>query len=143
MMSNFPLLLMILRPCLNVHQDLGSQKTSISQSHSFQLTIHAVTNFSHTECVCLCCWMSCEPPFPLLTHTHLSASTSVVFILSPSFSVIHCVIRNVCIYVVYPLWVFSSWRPFFPILRVFLLSMGFSPGLCRASTDLNQLFLYM
>ena len=30
---------------------------------------------------------------------------------------------------------------FSPILRVFTL-MGFSPGLCRATTDLNQ-FLYV
>ena len=34
--------------------------------------------------------------------------------------------------------VFSSWRVFSPITG-FLLSMRFSPGLCRATTDLNQL----
>ena len=34
-------------------------------------------------------------------------------------------------------WVFSPWRLFSPLLG-FLLSMGFSPGLCRAITELNQ-----
>ena len=47
-----------------------------------------------------------------------------------------------CVPTLYYLGFFSSWRAFYSLLSGFLLSMGFSPGLCRATTDLNQ-FLYV
>ena len=140
MTLNSPFSLMRLRQS-NVDQD-QSQKTYISQP--FLPTIHA---FPHTEFVFVLLDVMCVTLSSDYTHLSVICTYSYTHVSSFHFvTIIHdsCVIRILCAYVGYSypytllIWVFP-YEEFFLPFSGFLLSMGFSPGLCRATTDLNQL----